>query len=428
MTSRHKERTCRQKADGRAVGTSAIAGSPIAQKIRETLQSSGSIEEKQAEIEKLVAQAINEVREEKKMEHKPSLLDLFEGEEKQEENAAEIEKEMDRIEERMAEIERHLDGNLSRDQREELTAERDTLAEDYKKLKLAREIDQIGQGKTVAVQQRTPKPKRISMLLTLDEVDTWTSKERAEAIAEWEKSRDWAATHAALAYPEWFNEIETPEKGLVFDHKLASFFFAATRTWKECEHVTLDDLRDNMPDGVINPKAERAATWDPILRSLDRETVKTTIIGDKIISITSGEDANHLTVIDMKNKTFSCSCQAFNKGYEAPRTLSENVNYAKRHVLCKHLLLTITHHHGEFLKQTDAGNHKEIKNWEESFEKCSAKPSVSNPYTAGRRKELLSNWVYYFIRHKFASLNYSSALFPDAEHIENSTIPKILNS
>ena len=202
--------------------------------------------------------------------------------------------------------------------------------------------------------------------------------------------------------PEWMKDLELTPEEHVFDPRFCAWYFAAS-PWEDCEFIGLDDLQEILPPGTISEVAVRAGVWERFFRVFKRTIIRSRRIGDKIITVTSGETEEHITVIDLKKKLFTCSCPAFN---------SEDENFHKRHLLCKHLLLTIYHNYQHFCTLD------ERLKWTLSYRKLQETikntpldialyPNLADEY----KTELVGNWIYYFLKHVFAPKKFRAARF-----------------
>jgi len=184
--------------------------------------------------------------------------------------------------------------------------------------------------------------------------------------------------------------IDLAPTGLKFDEKMAKWFFAATRAWRECYDVTLDELRSVMPPGVVSPKAERVAVWEPIMRAFNRNVVKVSTAGNLLLTAVTGSGVQqYLTCIDLRKRLFACSCPIYNHEDETER---------KRHILCKHLMLSIYHHNQLILEESRAN----FNDWSSSL-----KAAQSHL----RSDVMIPNWLYYFIKKVFAKMGFEAARF-----------------
>ena len=181
--------------------------------------------------------------------------------------------------------------------------------------------------------------------------------------------------------PQQLYTVKIAPIGPVFDEKFSLWFFAATRKWREIDFLTVDDLRATMP----------------ILRAFDRTPAKITRVGETLLTAVSGGEEPYLTAIDLENGVFACSCPAYNH---------EDENWRKRHLLCKHLMLSIFHHHSSILEACG----RKAEPWEKSLKKCQR-----HPYS----QAMLANWLYYFIKKVFAKLKLQAGKFEDWNAVDS---------
>ena len=197
--------------------------------------------------------------------------------------------------------------------------------------------------------------------------------------------------------PQQLYTVKIAPTGLVFDEKFSRWFFAATREWREIDFLTVDDLRAAMPPKTVSRNANRVAVWGPILRAFDRTPAKITKAGETLLTAVSGGEEPYLTAIDLENGVFACSCPAYNH---------EDENWRKRHLLCKHLMLSIFHHHSSILEACG----RKAEPWEKSLKKCQR-----HPYS----QAMLANWLYYFIKKVFAKLKLQAGRFEDWNAVDS---------
>jgi len=196
--------------------------------------------------------------------------------------------------------------------------------------------------------------------------------------------------------PQPLFNIDLAPTGLKFDEKMARWFFAATRAWRECYGVTLGELRSVMPLGVVSPKAERVAVWEPILRAFNRSIVKVSTANNLLLTAVAGSGVQqYLTCIDMEKMLFACSCPAYN---------ADDENSRKRHILCKHLMLSIYHHHEILLE----------KSGEDPWGWIS---SLSAAQNHSHSNIMIPNWLYYFIKRVFASMGFEAGRFENPSQV-----------
>ena len=233
---------------------------------------------------------------------------------------------------------------------------------------------------------------RSPLLLTIDEVCPHIPLRQLKEVA----------TYDALL----LKSLQVKPEPTVFDVKFANWFFAATKGWRPASQfnstVSLATLRSVMPPNTVSPKATHVAVWPPILRAFERIVGKTTMIGEKIITIIYGGDEPHLTCIDLDRRTFACTCKAFNADDEQQR---------KRHVICKHLFRAIYHHY-ETLFTAFASN-MNLNPWRSSLEQ------IERGFAANDKRVLLANWVYYFTKNVFANLGMYPGRFEDLPAARN---------
>ncbi|MEM1792694.1 MAG: hypothetical protein QXE92_00440 [Thermofilaceae archaeon] len=183
--------------------------------------------------------------------------------------------------------------------------------------------------------------------------------------------------------------VKLEPASLVFDRRMAAYFFAATRTWREVE-VSLEDLVNTMPPGAVSPRAKRVAVWEPIEKALSNVSARVTAIGNCLLADVRGSD-RYITCIDLDRKLFACTCPAYNDGRD------------KRHVLCKHLIHSIYRHSEEIMRWAGAG-----PEWIMSLK---ASQNHKHAY------EMVCNWIYYFIKHVFAGLMMQAARLANPEEV-----------
>jgi len=219
-------------------------------------------------------------------------------------------------------------------------------------------------------------------LAVVDEVHTLTAED-LKSLSQ----------HASKQLPK----IAITPTGLKFDEKMARWFFAATNAWYECDGVSIDELKTIMPSGVVSPNARRVAVWDPIRRAFSRSIVKVSAANNQLLTAVSGSIARqYLTCIDLEKKLFACSCPAYN---------ADDENSWKRHVLCKHLMLSIYHHHELLLE----------KSGEKPGEWISSLSAAQNhPHHA----VMISNWLYYFIKNVFAGMGFEASRFKNPSQVK----------
>jgi hypothetical protein len=202
--------------------------------------------------------------------------------------------------------------------------------------------------------------------------------------------------HLAQNVPQQLYTVKIVPTGLVFDEKFSRWFFAATREWREIDFLTVDDLKAVMPPKTVSRNANRVAVWGPILRAFNRTPAKVTRAGKMLLTSVLGDEEPYLTAVDLENKMFACSCPAYNH---------EDENWRKRHLLCKHLMLSIYHHHPSILEAYgDNGS------WEKSLKKCQKHP---------HSQIMLANWLYYFVKKVFAKLNFQAGTFEDWDAVDS---------
>jgi len=197
--------------------------------------------------------------------------------------------------------------------------------------------------------------------------------------------------------PDVLSEVSLIPTGLKFDEKMANWFFAATNSWRICEGVTVKELRAVMPPGTVSPRANRVALWTPIKRAFDRSVSKVSKAGDALLTCISGGSKSHLTCLDLGNRLFACSCPAYN---------SKRENERKRHVLCKHLMLSIYYHNSSVLRRFSML--KKESDWSRS---------LSLAQFHQHRNVMLCNWLYYFIKKIFAPLSFEAGLFKSQDQV-----------
>ncbi|OYT46582.1 hypothetical protein B6U84_00075 [Candidatus Bathyarchaeota archaeon ex4484_40] len=196
--------------------------------------------------------------------------------------------------------------------------------------------------------------------------------------------------------PHQLFQVDLAPTGLKFDEKMAKWFFAATRAWRESYDVTLDELRSVMPPGVVSSRAERVAVWEPIMRAFNRNVVKVSTAGSLLLTAVTGSGVQqYLTCIDLEKRLFACSCPIYNHEDETER---------KRHILCKHLMLSIYHHNQLILEESG-----DSRDWSSSL-----KAAQNHP----RSDVMIPNWLYYFIKKVFAKMGFEAGLFKDPNQVE----------
>ena len=176
-----------------------------------------------------------------------------------------------------------------------------------------------------------------------------------------------------------------------FDEQSAAWFFSATRGWREVD-ISLDELRAIMPPGVVSPKARGVSVWPPIVGTLTRTVSYATRSGSQLLSAVTGGEDTYLTAIDLEDRLFACSCPAY---------LSEKLGDPRRHILCKHLMLSIYHFSDILLEKQP---HAEA--WRKAKREC-----------VRRGIYYVVNWIYYFIRRVFAGLGFQAGVFRDEKHV-----------
>jgi len=225
------------------------------------------------------------------------------------------------------------------------------------------------------------EPVLAGWLAVVDEIHTVTAEE-LKALSQ----------HV----PEELLHLTIIPLGLKFDEDLARWFFAATKTWRECRGISVQELRRIMPLGVVSRNAKRVAVWDPLLRAFSRNVVKVSRAESALLtSVTGSGVQQYLTLIDVEKRLFSCSCPAYN---------TDNENNFKRHILCKHLLLSIYHHHSAILEESN----EDPKEWLRSLS------------AAKRHREhrvMLANWLYYFVKRVFAPMEFEASQFEDENQV-----------
>ena len=196
--------------------------------------------------------------------------------------------------------------------------------------------------------------------------------------------------------PQMLLNIRLVPAGLKFDGRMARWFFAATRTWRECGGISVDELRSIMPRGVVSRNAWRVAVWEPIKRALSRNVVKVSAADNLLLTAVAGSGAQqYLTCIDLERMLFACSCPAYN---------ADDEDSWKRHILCKHLILSI-YHHNEFILERSGFDPQE---WVSSLS-----AAQSHPHYA----VMIPNWLYYFIRNVFACMGFEAGRFEDPDRV-----------
>jgi len=190
--------------------------------------------------------------------------------------------------------------------------------------------------------------------------------------------------------PKQLFQIAVVPTGLRFDERMARWFFAATRTWRECEGVSVNELRAVMPSGVVSPNAKRVAVWEPIKRAFSRNVAKVSTANNLLLTAITGTDVQqYLTCIDLEKMLFACSCPAYN---------ADDENSWKRHILCKHLMLSIYHHHEILLEKSG----EDPREWISSLSAAQNHPHSDI---------MIPNWLYYFIKRVFAGMGFEAGRF-----------------
>lgn len=179
--------------------------------------------------------------------------------------------------------------------------------------------------------------------------------------------------------------------GITFNKSMATYFFNATRQWVDRPEVTVIELINMMPYGVVSKKARKVAVWRPIERALTNVTARVTATDKYLLADIDGTTGRHVTCIDLEEKLFACTCPAYGDGT------------AKRHVLCKHLMHSIYRHSEEILSYAGASGE-----WIESLKSCQKHHHAH---------VLVCNWLYYFIKHVFADLSFQSARLLNPEEV-----------
>ena len=197
--------------------------------------------------------------------------------------------------------------------------------------------------------------------------------------------------------PKQLLQITITSTGLKFDEKMARWFFAATRTWRECEGISISELRSIMPRGIVSPNASRVAVWEPILRAFNRNIVKVSTAGNMLLTAVAGSGVQqYLTCIDMEKMLFACSCPAYN---------ADDENSRKRHILCKHLMLSIYHHHEVLLEKSGV----DPREWISSLSAAQNHP---------HHMVMIPNWLYYFIKNVFAGMGFEAGRFENPSQVK----------
>jgi len=196
--------------------------------------------------------------------------------------------------------------------------------------------------------------------------------------------------------PKQLLQITITPTGLKFDEKMARWFFAATRTWHECEGVSVNELRSIMPPGVVSRNAKRVAVWEPIKRAFSRNVVKVSAANNLLLTAVTGSGVQqYLTCMDLEKMLFACSCPAYN---------ADDNNSRKRHILCKHLMLSIYHHHEFILEKSD----EDPEEWISSLSAAQNHPHHTS---------MIPNWLYYFIKNVFAGMEFEAGRFENPDKV-----------
>jgi hypothetical protein len=190
------------------------------------------------------------------------------------------------------------------------------------------------------------------------------------------------------------------------DEKLVNWFFAATRQWEPAD-VPLQLLKECMPPNTVSPKADRVGVWDPISRALERPRGRVVEEGGTICAllkpVTPTAKDWYLATIDLQRRMFACDCPAYTGEDRGVKERGEE--WRKRHVLCKHLLLTAFELSDRILDASPLPPDQKAQ-WRESKAKIFQQhrnqlAAGAGGYAAGDRvtKVLAANYLYFFVKH-----------------------------
>jgi hypothetical protein len=187
---------------------------------------------------------------------------------------------------------------------------------------------------------------------------------------------------------------------VIFDETFVKWYFSSSRWETAKSHgssLDVDALLQVMPTGTVSNRAHHVCVWAPIIRAFERNVGHATMVGNKIVTIVSG-DTDALTCIDLQKKSFACTCSGFNSDDEDER---------KRHALCKHLLRSVYHHYEAIFSVLEPTTN--LNPWTTSLSTIEQYPLEAD------RKVLITNWLYYFVRRAFTKLELHLARFEDLE-------------
>lgn len=200
------------------------------------------------------------------------------------------------------------------------------------------------------------------------------------------------------------------------DEKLVNWFFAATKQWKETA-VPLQLLKEVMPPNTVSPKADRVGVWEPINKALERPKGRLVEEGGALYvllkPITPTVKEQYLTTIDLQRRMFACDCPA----YTGEETFVDNrkrvwrggeargEEWRKRHVLCKHLLLSSFELSDRILESSPL-TVEERAQWKECKTRILQQNASTDQYTI---RVLAANYLYFFVKRVLSRMEMHPA-------------------
>jgi len=194
-----------------------------------------------------------------------------------------------------------------------------------------------------------------------------------------------------------------------FDEKMANWFFAATNQWEPAD-IPLQLLKEIMPPNTVSPKADRVAVWEPISRALERPKGKVVEADGALYvhlkAITPNIKSSYLATIDLKRKMFACDCPSYT-GIDHGKQRGEE--WRKRHLLCKHLLLSIFELNDKILEASPLSGEEKAQ-WNE----CKAKLQQKANTDRSVARPLAANYLYFFTKHVLPRLEMRPADYDES--------------
>jgi len=220
-----------------------------------------------------------------------------------------------------------------------------------------------------------PEVKSSGWLAVVDEV-------RTVSVAQLRQ----LASDSPLTAPS----IVFPRRPKVFDVAASKSYFSNSE-WVPVK-VTVSELRAIMPGGVVSDRAWRVGL-SPAIADLFKEgmVARLAIVEvdcEKICLALA--DEKHLATIALERKLHVCHCAEFaSKGF------------------CKHILLGVFHFHEAILDR-----------WGKLLDQVPRSPSAAEWMESFRlaqqhmhRRIMLCNWLYYFIKDCYATLQFKAGKY-----------------